>query len=86
MRFEEEMVGIRGHLGNCEMQYGGNSMKSVKVTLVRTPSNAGHRAGHLLQLDKAPSGVSELHSVKLLAKGVQWGFPNNLVRGLLSAN
>lgn len=68
-RVWEEMVGIRDPLGNSvKMWCSGNFLKSMRVTLMRTPRNARHRVGHLLQPDKAPSAESELYSDELLAK------------------
>lgn len=53
--------------------------ESMRVTLMRTPSNRGYGVStdHLLSKGKASSRGSRLHSIELLAKGIPWKFPNN---------
>lgn len=54
-RVWEEMVGIRDHLGNSvKMWCSGNFLKSMRVTLVRTPSNARHVMPSLTARQRLP--------------------------------
>lgn len=51
----------------------------MKVTLNRSPRNEGNSVStaHLLSPDKASSGGTRLHSIKLCTKAVPWKSPNN---------
>lgn len=65
-------------VGYLETYCRGNCLESMKVILMRIPSNGGYvvSSGHILLPGGVLSGETVLHSIEFLANGVPLETPN----------